>query len=167
MKNFKLQNHTITNNLSTADNNIKIGNLQRGFTQKNLFLTLLSSYGIGKKISRVVCRQLGFRHEYLITGRENIIYKKPSLDKNKSKKITVGIKLNQEHLLFTFLRNFHNQIIFNIEQNLRRMNNNNLRQLRMLRSYRGLRHAYGLPVRGQRTRSNAKTKKRLFRLKIT
>jgi hypothetical protein len=70
MKNFKLQNHTITNNLSTADNNIKIGNLQRGFTQKNLFLTLLSSYGIGKKISRVVCRQLGFRHEYLITGRE-------------------------------------------------------------------------------------------------
>jgi len=31
------------------------------------------------------------------------------------------------------------------------------------RSYRGLRHRYGLPVRGQRTRSNARTAKVLLR----
>jgi small subunit ribosomal protein S13 len=35
----------------------------------------------------------------------------------------------------------------------------NIRRLRDIGSYRGLRHARGLPVRGQRTRSNARTKR--------
>jgi small subunit ribosomal protein S13 len=35
----------------------------------------------------------------------------------------------------------------------------NIRRLRDIGSYRGLRHAHGLPSRGQRTRSNARTKR--------
>lgn len=35
----------------------------------------------------------------------------------------------------------------------------NIQRLRDIGSYRGLRHARGLPVRGQRTRSNARTKR--------
>ena len=35
----------------------------------------------------------------------------------------------------------------------------NIRRLRDIGSYRGLRHARGLPARGQRTRSNARTKR--------
>ncbi len=35
----------------------------------------------------------------------------------------------------------------------------NIRRLRDIGSYRGLRHAHGLPARGQRTRSNARTKR--------
>src|SRR5882672_4474208 len=35
----------------------------------------------------------------------------------------------------------------------------NIRRLRDIGSYRGKRHAQGLPVRGQRTRSNARTKR--------
>ncbi len=35
----------------------------------------------------------------------------------------------------------------------------NIRRLRDIGSYRGMRHAHGLPVRGQRTRSNARTKR--------
>lgn len=35
----------------------------------------------------------------------------------------------------------------------------NVRRLRDIGSYRGMRHAHGLPVRGQRTRSNARTKR--------
>jgi small subunit ribosomal protein S13 len=35
----------------------------------------------------------------------------------------------------------------------------NIRHLRDIGSYRGMRHAHGLPVRGQRTRSNARTKR--------
>lgn len=35
----------------------------------------------------------------------------------------------------------------------------NVRRLRDIGSYRGMRHAHGLPARGQRTRSNARTKR--------
>lgn len=35
----------------------------------------------------------------------------------------------------------------------------NIRRLKEINSYRGMRHARGLPVRGQRTRSNARTKR--------
>ena len=41
---------------------------------------------------------------------------------------------------------------FNTEGDLRRMINENIDRLKRIKSYRGLRHAMGLPVRGQRTR---------------
>ena len=46
-----------------------------------------------------------------------------------------------------------------VEGDLRREVNNNIRRLIDIGSYRGLRHRRGLPVRGQRTRTNARTKR--------
>lgn len=48
---------------------------------------------------------------------------------------------------------------YNVEGNLRRLINDNIDRLKRVRAYRGLRHAAGLPARGQRTRSNARTKR--------
>lgn len=45
------------------------------------------------------------------------------------------------------------------EGDLRRENALNIKRLMEIRTYRGLRHRKGLPVRGQRTRSNARTRK--------
>jgi small subunit ribosomal protein S13 len=46
-----------------------------------------------------------------------------------------------------------------VEGDLRREVNSNIRRLIDIGSYRGLRHQRGLPVRGQRTRTNARTKR--------
>ena len=47
----------------------------------------------------------------------------------------------------------------NVEGDLRRELNMNIRRLIDIGSYRGLRHRRGLPVRGQRTRTNARQKR--------
>ena len=46
-----------------------------------------------------------------------------------------------------------------IEGQLRRQVNQNIQRLKKIGCYRGLRHIRGLPVRGQRTRTNARTRK--------
>lgn len=46
-----------------------------------------------------------------------------------------------------------------VEGALRRQVNQNIQRLKDIRSYRGERHRRGLPTRGQRTRSNARTRK--------
>ena len=46
-----------------------------------------------------------------------------------------------------------------VEGALRRQVQQNIARLRDIHSYRGLRHRRGLPVRGQRTRTNARTRK--------
>ncbi len=46
-----------------------------------------------------------------------------------------------------------------VEGQLRRQVAQNISRLRDITSYRGLRHRRGLPVRGQRTRTNARTRK--------
>lgn len=48
---------------------------------------------------------------------------------------------------------------FTVEGDLRREISMNIKRLMDLGSYRGLRHRRGLPVRGQRTRTNARTRK--------
>ena len=48
---------------------------------------------------------------------------------------------------------------FRVEGDLRREVSQNIRRLISIGSYRGLRHKRGLPVRGQRTRTNARTRK--------
>ena len=48
---------------------------------------------------------------------------------------------------------------FIIEGQLRRQIQQNIARLRDIRCYRGLRHRRGLPVRGQRTKTNARTRK--------
>jgi small subunit ribosomal protein S13 len=46
-----------------------------------------------------------------------------------------------------------------VEGQLRRQVNQNITRLREIGCYRGIRHRKGLPVRGQRTRTNARTRK--------
>lgn len=46
-----------------------------------------------------------------------------------------------------------------VEGDLRRTITGNLKRLQSIRCYRGLRHQQGLPVRGQRTITNARTRK--------
>lgn len=48
---------------------------------------------------------------------------------------------------------------YKVEGDLRREVNLNIKRLIEIGSYRGLRHRRGLPVRGQRTRTNARTRK--------
>jgi small subunit ribosomal protein S13 len=48
---------------------------------------------------------------------------------------------------------------FKVEGDLREELNDNVKRLREIGSYRGMRHARGLPAHGQRTRSNARTKR--------
>jgi small subunit ribosomal protein S13 len=48
---------------------------------------------------------------------------------------------------------------FTVEGALRRQIAQNIQRLKTIGSYRGIRHRKGLPTRGQRTRSNARTRK--------
>jgi len=48
---------------------------------------------------------------------------------------------------------------YNIEGDLRRETSASIRRLISIGSYRGIRHRRGLPVRGQRTKTNARTRK--------
>ena len=48
---------------------------------------------------------------------------------------------------------------YRVEGDLRREVSLNVKRLMDIGSYRGLRHRRGLPVRGQRTRTNARTRK--------
>ena len=49
--------------------------------------------------------------------------------------------------------------VYQVEGDLRREINLNIKRLMDLGNYRGLRHRKGLPVRGQRTKTNARTRK--------
>ncbi len=46
-----------------------------------------------------------------------------------------------------------------VEGDLQRLVSNNIKRLKDVNAYRGLRHKAGLPTRGQRTRTNARTRK--------
>jgi small subunit ribosomal protein S13 len=48
---------------------------------------------------------------------------------------------------------------YSVEGDLQRLVTNNIKRLKDIGAYRGLRHKAGLPVRGQRTRTNARTRK--------
>ncbi|MCD8915825.1 MULTISPECIES: 30S ribosomal protein S13 [Staphylococcus] len=48
---------------------------------------------------------------------------------------------------------------YKVEGDLRREQNLNIKRLMEISSYRGIRHRRGLPVRGQKTKNNARTRK--------
>jgi small subunit ribosomal protein S13 len=48
---------------------------------------------------------------------------------------------------------------YTVEGQLRRQLTQNIARLKDINCYRGIRHRRGLPVRGQRTRTNARTRK--------
>ena len=61
---------------------------------------------------------------------------------------------DEVHALTTYIQDH-----FRVEGDLRREVSQNIRRLIQIGSYRGLRHKRGLPVRGQRTKTNARTRK--------
>jgi|SRR5881227_2251815 small subunit ribosomal protein S13 len=53
-----------------------------------------------------------------------------------------------------------------VEGDMRRERSQNVKRLQEIGSYRGLRHRRGLPVRGQRTKTNARTRKGPRRMQV-
>jgi len=70
-----------------------------------------------------------------------------------SSKRTKDLTEHEVNLIAKALENY------TVEGDLRREIRQNIQRLRDIISYRGVRHNKGLPVRGQRTRSNARTKR--------
>ncbi|XBC41704.1 MAG: 30S ribosomal protein S13 [Buchnera aphidicola (Kaburagia rhusicola rhusicola)] len=103
---------------------------------KHIIIALMSIYGIGKKRSKLICS---------LTGISESI---------KTRNLTES----QVELL----RNAISKFI--VEGDLRREVNLNIKRLVDLGCYRGLRHRKNLPVRGQRTKTNARTRKGSRRL---
>jgi small subunit ribosomal protein S13 len=98
---------------------------------KHVWVGLTSIYGIGKTLSYRICDETKI---------------KPDL---KIKDLTE----NELEAIRSALAHY------TIEGDLRRQVNMNIKRLMDLGCYRGLRHRRGLPLRGQRTRSNARTRK--------
>lgn len=102
-----------------------------------------------------------------IPGNKNIVIALTSIygiGKTKSKMICSEVKINQnlkvQDLSDEDLDNIrHNIAKYTVEGDLRREIAMNIKRLMDLGCYRGIRHRKGLPLRGQRTRTNARTRK--------
>ena len=101
-------------------------------TNKIVEVGLTYIYGIGNKFSQQICTSLNIA---------------------KSKRVN---ELTDEQILK--IREYIDQN-FIVEGDLRRETSLNIKRLIDLASYRGSRHKKKLPVRGQRTRCNARTRK--------
>jgi small subunit ribosomal protein S13 len=100
--------------------------------EKRVEIGLTYVFGIGKSTSQQVLGELG-------------------IDPN-----TKVRDLTDEEV--TRLRNHVDQNL-TVEGDLRRERSQNIKRLMEIGCYRGIRHRRGLPVRGQRTRTNARTRK--------
>ena len=99
--------------------------------QKHTEIALMSIYGIGKTTSKKICQQAGVKTDAKIKD------------------------LTEEEL-----EKLREQISkLTVEGDLRRQVSMNIKRLIDLGCYRGQRHRRGLPVRGQRTKTNARTRK--------
>ena len=85
-------------------------------------------------------------------GRSNVneILKKAEIDPSKRVK---SLSEDEQKKIQNVLENYK------LEGDLRVEVNDNIKRLKEIGSYRGIRHSKNLPVRGQRTRSNARTKR--------
>ncbi len=101
---------------------------------KPLIFSLQKIYGLGKKNSSLICKQLGFSNN-LQTSK---------LSNDQISKLIKAIEKS-------------NLIITN---ELRKLQAFSLRNLIDIKSYKGLRRLNGLPVRGQRTHTNSRTSRR-------
>ena len=84
--------------------------------------------------------------------RAKIILEATNIDPNRR-----TMDLNEQEL--SLISNYIIDQKIMVEGDLRRNITNNLKRLQSIRCYRGLRHQRGLPVRGQRTITNARTRK--------
>jgi len=98
---------------------------------KHVVIALTSIYGIGNTRARQICEAAGVAPETKV--------------KDLAEPEVAGI------------RNAVAQFV--VEGDLRRETSMNIKRLMDLGCYRGIRHRRGLPLRGQRTRTNARTRK--------
>jgi small subunit ribosomal protein S13 len=99
--------------------------------QKRLEIGLTYIYGIGQPTARKVCAELGLSPDEKIKD------------------------LTDDEV--TKLREYIDTL--QVEGDLRRERQQSIKRLQEIGSYRGLRHRRGLPVHGQRTKTNARTRK--------
>ncbi len=96
---------------------------------KHLSIALTAVYGIGRAKAGVILKKAG------VSGAS----KAKDLSAEKEQELRVLIEANQ------------------IEGDLRREISGNVKRLKDIKAYRGLRHMKGLPTRGQRTKTNSRT----------
>ena len=100
-------------------------------TNKHVEIALTSIYGIGRPTAQRICDEAS-------VGR---MIKVRDLSEEDAEKLRSQVAR------------------FEVEGDLRRDVSMNIKRLMDLGSYRGMRHRRGLPVRGQRTSTNARTRK--------
>ncbi len=101
-------------------------------TNKRVEIALRYIHGIGPAIASEICEKVGIARErrvHDLTDQE-ILQIRETIDAN-----------------------------YQVEGDLRRERSQNVKRLMDMGNYRGLRHRRGLPVRGQRTHTNARTRK--------
>lgn len=98
---------------------------------KHISIGLLSIFGIGKTRSAEICKKVGV----------------DPATKVRDLTEEVVVKLQQA------------VAEFEVEGDLRRFVAMNIKRLRDIKCHRGIMHRKGLPVRGQRTKTNARTRK--------
>jgi len=101
--------------------------------EKRIEISLTYFYGIGRALSNVVLKEAGINPD------------KRAKD------------LSEEEI--SRLTNILQKGSLRIEGDLRRDISQNIKRLMDIGSWRGMRHKKGLPVRGQRTRTNSRTRK--------
>ncbi|HSX25800.1 MAG TPA: 30S ribosomal protein S13 [Chlamydiales bacterium] len=99
---------------------------------KRLEVSLMYIYGIGRKLSNQIIEKLGLNKDMR------------AKELNEDQIAQLNAVLQSEYV---------------VEGDLRRQIQNNIKRLIGIHCYRGMRHRIGLPVRGQRTRTNARTRK--------
>jgi small subunit ribosomal protein S13 len=99
--------------------------------RKHAVIALTAIFGIGRTRAQHICDATGVPRDAMV------------------KDLTEG----QLDALRTAVTNY------SVEGDLRREVSMNIKRLMDLGSYRGIRHRRGLPVRGQRTQTNARTRK--------
>ena len=107
--------------------------------EKRVEIGLTYIYGIGRSTSNTVLAELGISADTKVRD------------------------LTEEEV--SRLRNHIDQNL-SVEGDLRRERSQNIKRLMEIGCYRGLRHRRGLPVHGQRTRTNARTRKGPKRMQV-
>jgi len=99
---------------------------------KNIGIALTYIYGIGRTSALRICSEAGVDPEIRVSD----------LQEDHIRKIRTNIQQN-----------------YKVEGALKAEINMNIKRLIDINCYRGLRHKLGLPTRGQRTKTNARTRK--------
>ena len=99
---------------------------------RQIVISLTYLYGVGSATARELCRKAGI--DATVRAR----------DLSESDVARLATLLDND---------------YTVEGQLRRQVTQNINRLREIGCYRGIRHRKGLPVRGQRTRTNARTRK--------